>query len=92
MAILDEKEKIISPEKEKISEDVLEKWFEKEKPLERRELAQEEKELKEKLMEEIQKTSITIQEKSQAGLTLINEAGLEHSDFSRSSLPNYFLN
>tara|TARA_R110002073_G_scaffold6370_2_gene37697 strand:- start:12225 stop:15359 length:3135 start_codon:yes stop_codon:yes gene_type:complete len=49
------------------------------------------KSLKTYLKEEIQKTSITILKESQAGLTLINEAGLEHSDFSRSSLPNYFI-
>ena len=47
--------------------------------------------LKNYLNEELKRTSKIIQEESQASLTLINGAGLEHNDFSRSSLPNYFI-
>ncbi len=48
------------------------------------------KNLKTHLKEALTKTSKTIQEESQAVLTLISEAGLEHNDFSRSSLPKHF--
>ena len=49
------------------------------------------KSLKAYLKEELKRTYKTIQEESQAALTLISEAGLEHNDFSRRSLPNYFI-
>ncbi len=49
------------------------------------------KNLKTYLKEELQRASRAIQEESQAVLTLISEAGLEHNAFSRSSLPNHFI-
>jgi len=48
------------------------------------------KSLKNYLKEELKRTSKAIQEESNDILTLISEAGLEHNDFSRSSLPNHF--
>ncbi len=48
------------------------------------------KTLKIHLVKEVNTIEISIKEKAQSVLTLINEAGLEHKDFSRSTLPNHF--
>lgn len=47
--------------------------------------------LKDKVLKKIADTEKEIISQSTAALTLIEECGLEHSDFSRSSLPNHFL-
>ncbi|MBU3820552.1 UvrD-helicase domain-containing protein [Flavobacteriaceae bacterium XHP0103] len=46
--------------------------------------------LKTHLKKTIKTTETTIVENAKCVLTLINEAGLEHSNFSRSTLPNHF--
>ncbi len=48
------------------------------------------KTLKIHLVKEVNTIENSIKEKAQSVLTLINEAGLEHKDFSRSTLPNHF--
>lgn len=47
--------------------------------------------LKSQLLKNINTLESEITEKSQDILNLIDENGLEHNDFSRSSLPNHFL-
>lgn len=46
--------------------------------------------LKAQLKKEISSSKLSIVEKAQAVLTLIEEAGLEHGNFSRGTLPNHF--
>lgn len=46
--------------------------------------------LKTHLKKAIKTTEITIVENAESVLALIEEAGLEHSDFSRGTLPNHF--
>lgn len=47
--------------------------------------------LKTQLLKIIKTQELDVVEKSQHVLNLIDENGLEHSDFSRNSLPNHFL-
>lgn len=49
------------------------------------------KNLKKQLKQDLNTLENYISEKSQSALNLIDENGLEHSDFSRSSLPNHFM-
>ena len=48
------------------------------------------KNLKKQLQQDVKNLEIYVVEKAQAALNLINESGLEASDFTRKSLPNYF--
>ncbi|MEO5789996.1 UvrD-helicase domain-containing protein [Gelidibacter sp.] len=47
--------------------------------------------LKKQLKHDLNALEVYISEKSKAALDLIDESGLEHSDFSRNSLPNHFI-
>ena len=47
--------------------------------------------LKKQLKHDLNTLEVYISEKSQSALNLIADNGLEHSDFSRNSLPNHFL-
>ena len=50
------------------------------------------KALKKHVLSDLVMVEKSVQEKAQEALTLIDESGLEHNDFNRKSLPNYFLN
>jgi len=49
------------------------------------------KEFKKNLKEQIKELEVTVIETAKVVLALIEECGLEHSDFSRKTLPNHFI-